>query len=514
MRSRVNEKYAKSVMLKNFLRPLEIYPGAGKKWKVKCIKCGTVGFPTFAHVQSRGGGCKTCGNKRTAESKKLNPKVAALFIQKNGYEPQEEFKGTKVPWLCIHLECGKLVKLKYERILSGQGGCKECGIKKSALSRKLKEQDVLDEVIKLEYRPIEIYQGTKKRWKFLCNLCNSVFDTNLESIRKGAKPFCLKCKRREAGILRRTPISITTYEFNKVGLNLVEDFPGIKKPWRCKCQVCGKITAINIESVRKRIAKNNKLPVQGCEECVFKAQGKHRMLSQEEVNKRLKSLDMKPLGIYSGALNTIQAVCLICGTYNLVTLGKAFSTKRACKKCSLKRRSDLARKPEADAVEEMLKFGFKPLEPYKNVNSPWLSLHLICNKQVSPRLASVRKLSGCSFCAKYGFDSASPAFLYLLVNSSLKAIKVGITGTKTTRLKSLINRKGWKLVHKYSFETGAEAKLVEQIVLNWWREELLAEIALTPKDSGLLGGWSETTYLDLVSPEMTMSFIQGILSKN
>jgi hypothetical protein len=63
MRSRVNEKYAQSVMLKNFLRPLEIYPGAGKKWKVKCIKCGTLGSPTFAHVQSRGGGCKNCGNQ-------------------------------------------------------------------------------------------------------------------------------------------------------------------------------------------------------------------------------------------------------------------------------------------------------------------------------------------------------------------------------------------------------------------------------------------------------------------
>jgi hypothetical protein len=513
MRLRVNDKYAVSIMQKNFLKPLEEYPGAGKKWKVKCIKCGNIGYPTFAHVQSRGGGCKNCGNKKSADSKRLNPLAAAQFMQSKGYEPQEEFKGTKFPWLCLHTQCGRLVKLKYERILSGQGGCKECGIKKSALSRKLKEQDVLDEVLKLEYRPIEIYPGTKNRWKFNCNLCNSIFDTNLESIRKGAKPYCLKCKRKNSGILRRTPLSITTSEFNKVGLSLAEEFPGTQKPWRCKCQVCGQETSIHIGSVRKRIAKNSKFPVQGCEECVFKEQGKVRMLSQVEVNKRLKSLDMKPLGIYSGALNTIQAVCLICGTFNLVSLGKAYSRKRACKKCSLSRRSDLARKPEAEAVKEMLKFGFKPLVPYKTVNSPWLSLHLICNKQVSPRLSSVRKLSGCSFCAKYGFDSASPAFLYLLINSSLNAIKVGITGTKTTRIKTLINRKGWKLVHKYSFETGAEAKQVEKIVLNWWREDLLAEIAITPEDSGRLGGWSETTHLDSVSPEMTMSFIKGILSK-
>lgn len=43
------------------LEPLTEYPGAGKPWKAKCLKCGTVGSPTLAHVQSRGEVAKNVG---------------------------------------------------------------------------------------------------------------------------------------------------------------------------------------------------------------------------------------------------------------------------------------------------------------------------------------------------------------------------------------------------------------------------------------------------------------------
>jgi hypothetical protein len=51
----------------------------------------------------------------------------------------------------------------------------------------------------------------------------------------------------------------------------------------------------------------------------------------------------------------------------------------------------------------------------------------------------------------------------------------------------------------------------ERVVLNWWREELLAPIGIQPADAGILGGWTETAPLTSISIEDTIRFIQGVL---
>ena len=58
---------------------------------------------------------------------------------------------------------------------------------------------------------------------------------------------------------------------------------------------------------------------------------------------------------------------------------------------------------------------------------------------------------------------------YLIVNVKLGAIKVGITGVDTDRLKTF-RQLGW-VVHIEKFKTGYEATSVEGAILNWWRIE-------------------------------------------
>ena len=70
MPKRLDPAVAIAVMRESGLEPLIPYPGAAKPWKVKCNFCGTIGTPTYAHVNNRGGGCKQCGRVRTADAKR------------------------------------------------------------------------------------------------------------------------------------------------------------------------------------------------------------------------------------------------------------------------------------------------------------------------------------------------------------------------------------------------------------------------------------------------------------
>lgn len=56
----VNLEHASRVMRSSHYQPLVPYPGALKKWKSKCTKCGKESAPTFATVSSKGSMCKFC----------------------------------------------------------------------------------------------------------------------------------------------------------------------------------------------------------------------------------------------------------------------------------------------------------------------------------------------------------------------------------------------------------------------------------------------------------------------
>lgn len=55
---------------------------------------------------------------------------------------------------------------------------------------------------------------------------------------------------------------------------------------------------------------------------------------------------------------------------------------------------------ESDAVKIMKASGIKPLVPYVSISTPWLSKCLKCKREVSPRLASIKRGSaGCTYCS-------------------------------------------------------------------------------------------------------------------
>jgi predicted GIY-YIG superfamily endonuclease len=124
------------------------------------------------------------------------------------------------------------------------------------------------------------------------------------------------------------------------------------------------------------------------------------MLTREEAEDRLRALRLAPVGPYEGAFKPWKAICQVCGAENDVLISKAFGRGRGCVTCSLRSRTDAARKPEDEAVELMRAAGFQPLDPYRGFNYPWRSIHVDCGQEVFPRLSAIRREQrSCAVCA-------------------------------------------------------------------------------------------------------------------
>ena len=117
----IEPKKAEKLMLNNDLKPLEPYKNSKTKWKCECLKCGKTVYPIYNTIQQGHGGCIFCGGAAP-----LDPKKAENFMIKMGYRPKTPYLTTATKWECIHIPCGKIVKVKYSQIKTGQGGCRTC----------------------------------------------------------------------------------------------------------------------------------------------------------------------------------------------------------------------------------------------------------------------------------------------------------------------------------------------------------------------------------------------------
>lgn len=70
---------------------------------------------------------------------------------------------------------------------------------------------------------------------------------------------------------------------------------------------------------------------------------------------------------------------------------------------------------------------------------------------------------GCPKCAKYGFDSSSPAWVYLLKRD--EALQVGITNNLDQRVHDQHRRKGWVMLDSLGPMDGSDARALELNIL-------------------------------------------------
>lgn len=276
-------------------------------------------------------------------------------------------------------------------------------------------------------------------------------------------------------------------------LEPLEPFPGDRKPWRCRCDKCGSEVSPQYYRV-----KNGR----SCRFCANKATtDRLRERKAEAAVELMRSVGLEPLEPYPGAHQYWRCRCGGCGDevsphYASITQGG-----RGCRKCASAKNGARRRTPAEEAVEAMRAAGLEPLEPFPGGRTPWRCRCKRCECEVSPRLYSIKYgQGGCRYCSRSGFRGDAEANVYLLDHSVFGALKVGISGLRSRRLRSH-TLQGWRVVFLLAVP-GTLAVEIEKSILDWWRNDLGLPPYLSKYEIPQ-GGWTETVDVEAVSiPEV------------
>jgi recombinational DNA repair protein (RecF pathway) len=177
-RGRLDESAAIAIMRGKNLEPLEPYPGAMVPWKVKCLDCGNLANPRYAHIQQGRKGCKECGYKKNADRTRTSQEEVFRIARAAGFEPLETYKGRHFPWKCKCMKCGEKIAPHYAGIVTG-GGCRYCS------GLVVKPEEAVQVMKKAKLQTLVPYPGAGKPWLSKCLKCGKEVKPRYSSVNAG-----------------------------------------------------------------------------------------------------------------------------------------------------------------------------------------------------------------------------------------------------------------------------------------------------------------------------------------
>ncbi len=118
---------------------------------------------------------------------------------------------------------------------------------------------------------------------------------------------------------------------------------------------------------------------------------------------------------------------------------------------------------------------------------------------------------GCPRCAKPGYDSTKPGWLYFISSQELGARKIGISNFEFKRLAEY--EVHWTAIKLWSHESGLAVAGVETQTLKWLRKEKGLPQFLGREEMGQAGGFTETFSFDGVSDFEVITYIESLFRK-
>lgn len=179
-----------SVMDGALLTPLVPYPGNNKApWLCRCQRCGKEVTPNYNCIQKGQGGCGWCSGR-----KKEHAEVEAV-MRRASLEPLVPYPGSDAPWLCRCLGCSAEVAPRYGDINRGQGGCRQCGLDRSARDRIAAGADgCAARMRSCQLEPLVPYPGSHEPWPCRCTGCRREVAPSYHQVQSG-RSGCRWCAR-------------------------------------------------------------------------------------------------------------------------------------------------------------------------------------------------------------------------------------------------------------------------------------------------------------------------------
>ena len=461
----VSEQAANELAKQNRLKPLEPYLNASHASRMLCLDCGRESRTRLYRLrESRG--CIYCKSKR-----KVDPEIAAEAARAIGLEPLEEYGGSRKPWRVLCVQCETEWDKTWNAIRDGHG-CARCS------QRFVLPDDADEDFVSRGFIPRDEYVNARTHRTCNCRACGFEVLITREQVLSGRQcPFC-------SG---NATHPVTAREVMKgAGLEPLEEFDSVDRPWLARCVKCSKTVAPAFRTVRNG---------GGCIYCA------KRRVDDEDANLVMARAGLEPLEPYPGANAPWSCKCSKCQRVVSPTMTRVRSGEaRGCAYCSNRRVH-----PD-DAVAIMEAAGFTPLDAYPGVHRGWRARCKNCDRESAPNFSRVQAGSACRWCRPYGIDLTQPATLYVIAHSELGAYKVGIAQETSPRI-AVHQRYGWDVLGTWAFPTGLLARSVEQSVLDHFRSVL----DLPPYLSSEVmpqGGWTETISSEAMSERGLLELVK------
>ena len=355
-----------------------------------------------------------------------------------------------------------------------------------ALAKRLDNKFVESVFQSRNLNPLEPYQNKDQARLCACTRCGNKSRIRYASIRRGSGcPYCAKKRLTEDQV---------ELVFKNAGLIPLEPYKKNTAQRLCRCMKCGRKVSPSYSNLARGLS-------QGCAYC------SRRRVTPAEIDSEYLKADFEPLAKYRNADAPRRSRCMKCGS----VVSPSWSSIKSGKRCVYCQRKKV-KLSEVDSF--FLSKGAQPLARYTSAKAKRRSRCLSCSAIIFPSLSNLRSGQGaCSSCAKYGFDRAAPANLYLIVSPSLHAAKIGVSSkaSRYDRLKAH-STNGWRLARTWDMSTGRMAERLESEVLRFWGKEVSSRKSdrkhLMPQ-----GGWTETIDLDLISIHRTITFVESRLRR-
>ncbi len=473
------------------LAPLEPYPGKiSDAWRVSCDSCGGETTTRVSTLKKgRGLGCTQCALDTSHEGKAVTAEQAVERLLALDLEPLEPYPGrTHAQWKHLCRVCGLEDDWSLNYVESNYP-CRNC---RKLSNDAVREQSAIARMRATGVEPLVPYPGASEPWKSKCLECDKeVFPTLMAAERQSP---CVYCARRRYADRRIAASKARAEEqLEKSGFEPLGVYRGFTRPWKAKCRSCGEISSPSA----KDLAAGH-----GCKWCARNAPW-----SEQRFRKVLKLANRTSVEEFRGATTPILLQCNRCGAEGKVKPSMLKYSKGFCTRC----------KPNAEwtaekATQLMKASGMEPLEPFVNMTTPWRSVCSVCGTEGSPQATNLASgQGGCKVCGNYGFDISKPTTLYVLRNRELGAVKVGITNTGSTRLRSLAGV-GFVPGKLYEFDEGSEPLRIETLLLRHIKKDLRLKQALKQSQMRGVGGATETFWSDQLATKTIYARIRKLMS--
>jgi hypothetical protein len=171
---KVDVKDVKLILKENKLRLLTPFESSFKPLDAIHIECGRKVSPTYSALRSGQGPCAFCSKNMVSKEEALT------LLKKNGFKALEKFPGGSKQWKCLHIKCGREVRIIVTYLRRGGKGCNYC-----AGLAPISNKEALKLFKSRGFTPLVKFKGSKKPWKSRHNVCGKIVYPTWGSLKSG-----------------------------------------------------------------------------------------------------------------------------------------------------------------------------------------------------------------------------------------------------------------------------------------------------------------------------------------